>query len=452
MGYKITWHTTKHEGVVYREHPTRKNGPHPDRYYALRYRDASKKRHMEALGWASKKMTADKARDILAEIQENIRLGQGFQSVAERRDMLKSQRQAEAERIEQAVTFGYVAGLFIAWAKGHKKSWRDDQQRINTHLLPVLGEALLDDITYSTIESLKQELQDKDFTSPRNKAVRKLAPQTVIHCLGLVREIFNYALQCDRPGTTEPIWEGTNPAVFRKKFGRGVTPPRNNNRRLRIISDQEVQHMFDFLAVRITAANKEKREWLADLRDIIAISLDTGLRAGEVLSLTWTCVNMERSEIHTLVTKGGCSRTVYFSGVCQLARDAMLERAGQNPGARGLIFPGRDNALRDYNTISRRFRELCEDCGINSGIDDRRLRAVFHTLRHTHATRMLEQGVDIYILNQLMGHKDLSTTQRYLHLCDRVKREEALRAGKNATVQHQQPRSPSSPDTPATLQ
>ena len=49
-----------------------------------------------------------------------------------------------------------------------------------------------------------------------------------------------------------------------------------------------------------------------------------------------------------------------------------------------------------------------------------------HTLRHTFATRMLESGVDIYTLKELLGHSSVSVTEGYLHLCDRAKREKSL--------------------------
>ena len=60
--------------------------------------------------------------------------------------------------------------------------------------------------------------------------------------------------------------------------------------------------------------------------------------------------------------------------------------------------------------------------GFNDGVTDPRNRVVWHTLRHTFATRMLESGVDIYTLKVLMGHHSVTTTEVYLHLCDPDKR------------------------------
>ena len=69
---------------------------------------------------------------------------------------------------------------------------------------------------------------------------------------------------------------------------------------------------------------------------------------------------------------------------------------------------------------------IAEALGLNSGVTDPRNRVVWHTLRHTFATRMLESGVDIYTLKELLGHSSVAVTEGYLHLCDRAKREKAL--------------------------
>jgi site-specific recombinase XerD len=53
---------------------------------------------------------------------------------------------------------------------------------------------------------------------------------------------------------------------------------------------------------------------------------------------------------------------------------------------------------------------------LNKGIEDKRQRVVFHTLRHTYASWLVENGVDLYTVKELMGHKNLAMTERYSHL------------------------------------
>ena len=82
--------------------------------------------------------------------------------------------------------------------------------------------------------------------------------------------------------------------------------------------------------------------------------------------------------------------------------------------------------MRDGTALGRAMNRIAEALGLNSGVTDPRNRVVWHTLRHTFATRMLESGVDIYTLKELLGHSSVAVTEGYLHLCDRAKREKAL--------------------------
>jgi site-specific recombinase XerD len=58
------------------------------------------------------------------------------------------------------------------------------------------------------------------------------------------------------------------------------------------------------------------------------------------------------------------------------------------------------------------------ELGFNAGVTDRRQRVVFHTLRHTFASWLVQNGTDLYTVSKLLGHSDISMTQRYSHLSD----------------------------------
>ncbi|MBL3580798.1 hypothetical protein [Oleidesulfovibrio alaskensis] len=68
-------------GIRYKEHPTRKHGVKPDRYFVLRH-SSEGKMHQEALGWASEGVTLEKARIRLAELKEAKRTGKGATTLA----------------------------------------------------------------------------------------------------------------------------------------------------------------------------------------------------------------------------------------------------------------------------------------------------------------------------------------------------------------------------------
>lgn len=417
------------EGVVYREHPTRKNGKRPDRYIAIRYRSGQGKRTMEALGWASEGWTAEKAVSLLRELKENIRLGKFPQSLREKRAMAEAARREKERTAEHAklrsVTFGELAALYRVWAKEHRVSHGAIDQALDLHILPILGQRAAADITPADVEVLRQAVAAKRPLSGRNKnnPNATLAPQTVLHILKTVREVYNFAMETPSPhdaGTM--LYSGTNPAVLRRR-GRGVRLPRNDARRLRILNDSEIAVLLSY---------RSSRAACDELHDMILLSLDCGPRAGELVHLLRESCDPESGAIRiykgsraNISTKGGASRLVFAGQLFPEALD-MLRRRLAAPGLGPYLFPGPDGRARDVNGLSRAMRRIMKKLGFNDGVGDPRNVVVWHTLRHTFATRMLEAGVDIYTLKELLGHASVTTTEIYLHLCDRAKRKQAL--------------------------
>jgi site-specific recombinase XerD len=78
------------------------------------------------------------------------------------------------------------------------------------------------------------------------------------------------------------------------------------------------------------------------------------------------------------------------------------------------VFTDRSGGKID--SVSRSFARVLSDIGFNKGVSDNRDRVVFHTLRHTFASWLVQNGVDLYTVQKLMGHSKITMTERYSHL------------------------------------
>lgn len=417
---------------MYREHPTRKNGRRPDRYIAIRYRTGDGKRRLEALGWASDGWTLDKAVAVLRELKENIRLGQGPQSLKDKREMLEKDRiqktHEEQMKILDKITFEQLAAYYLEWAIQHRISHAHIKQYLEMHILPVIGHIPAKNITITDIENLRQIIAKKHPISGRNKNTpgATLAPQTIFHILKTVREIFNFAIETPAPDfPNEMLFSGKNPVILSRRQ-RGIQMPKCDARRLRVLNDDEISQL---LALTNEDASK-------DLHDMIVFSLDTGVRVGELVHLECeSCdpqsgnVRIYKGSKNNATTKGGNSRVVFAGHLFPEALEIMRQRLTNNSNT--YLFSGINDKPKNPTAISHGFARKIKKLGFNDGISDPRNWIVWHTLRHTFATKMLEAGIDIYTLKELLGHSSVTTTEVYLHICDRAKREKAIATLKN---------------------
>jgi integrase len=94
------------------------------------------------------------------------------------------------------------------------------------------------------------------------------------------------------------------------------------------------------------------------------------------------------------------------------ALEIVRERSSGDPQA--YVFPTEKGTKMKY--LSKTFKKVLKDLGINNGVEDSRFRLGFHSLRHTFATEVLASGdVNIVDLQHMLGHKNVTTTQRYTH-------------------------------------
>ena len=178
-----------------------------------------------------------------------------------------------------------------------------------------------------------------------------------------------------------------------------VSRDRENNQRDKWLSEEEEQRLLE-----------NSPGWLQEL---ILLALHTGLRRDEILSLTWDRVNLFQKTIIIQKSKNGKPRTVPLTSV---AMGILEEKARIRSLKTNLVFTNTVGKKIGTSWVMKHFIIARGKAGLED--------FHFHDLRHTFATRLAQRGVDLYTISKLLGHVNITMTQRYAHHCP-----ESLRAG-----------------------
>lgn len=245
----------------------------------------------------------------------------------------------------------------------------------------------LGDITAADVEAYRNARLGGTKTRIKGRCSFQTRPAGKVTCdndLARLRRLFNLAIG----------WKLTreNPAKAVKFF-------RPDNRRDRFLSAEE--------EARIIAACPP------DVRPAVLFAVNTGIRQGELLSLTWGQVDLGRKVITLTAekTKGKKTRRVPLNAAAVAALKGLPR--GISPATP--VFPVM--AGRDQRDLVRRFKRAVEETKINEGVEPRQ-RVTWHTLRHTFASRLVQRGVNLLTVKELLGHSTLVMVMRYAHLAD----------------------------------
>ena len=151
---------------------------------------------------------------------------------------------------------------------------------------------------------------------------------------------------------------------------------------------------------------------------ILFLSYRHGLRASEVQKLKIENIDFERRKIFIHRLKHG------FSGEHPLGDDEVryLKKYLKGKDKEGVLFMSRNKKPISRFTLDKMFKKYCEEVGIPK---DKRH---FHTLRHSIAVHMIEAGIDVRIVQDFLGHRDIRSTTIYTHITN-VARTEAYYSG-----------------------
>ena len=290
---------------------------------------------------------------------------------------------AEQERLKAVPTFrDFVYDSYFPYAKTYKKSWEQDLMMIEKRMLKLWGRRKLNDIT------------THDLIEFQNGLVKGgMKPASVNRYMALAKYLFNLAER----------WE-----ILDKAPTKNVRKLEDNGARERYLDQDEVYRLLE-------ALNNCKSQVVPD---IIEFLLLTGARKSEAAEMAWQEVDLERGiwELPAQRNKAGKPKIVPLSDA---ALQVLQRRAGNESN---YVFPNPDTGepLKHFHNTWDRIRK-------QAGIPDVRI----HDLRHSFASFLVNSGRSLYEVQKLLGHSQLSTTQRYAHLTqDTLKEATEIAGGK----------------------
>lgn len=242
-----------------------------------------------------------------------------------------------------------------------------------------IGHLTLAEATPGKLAEARIELANEPTTrGPRSEA-------TVVRYMAALSHAFSIAVR-------EWEWVDSNPMLKVKR-------PTEAKGRVRYLSDDERGRLLEACA--------ESRNRC--LHSIVLVALATGMRQGEIMSLRWQDIDLDRSRLTLHVTKNKERRVVALS---QRAVAVLRELGKVRRLDTDLVFPGRQRHGHETKpaNITNAWRKAVD----RAGIEDFR----FHDLRHTTASYLAMNGATAPEIAAVLGHKTLEMVKRYAHLGD----------------------------------
>jgi integrase len=297
----------------------------------------------------------------------------------------------------------FIEDTYMPWFKAHHKGHEKTQHTLSNNFDPIMSQRL-DAITGRDLEQIRT-----GWMQAGNKA------STVNRKMGSISGVFSRAVE----------WEyiDTHPLAKLKQLkvdSKGV---------IRYLAADETKRLRDALDARQDEMRSERESanaWRTDrhkepmpsllelpftdhLKPMVLISLNTGMRRGELFDLEWSAVNFNTKTITVAgaTTKTSDTRHIPMNKETVGVLEAWKKQVSKSP----YVFPGQGGGR--FEDVKSAWLKLLE----RAHIDGFR----WHDMRHDFASRLVMAGVPLNTVRDLLGHADIKMTLRYAHLAPGTK-------------------------------
>jgi len=294
-------------------------------------------------------------------------------------ELIMAQRQKEIAEGKFPVIKDYkktsffeICDEFLEWSRAHKRSYIRDEGLVK-NLKSYFGNILLYQITRRQAEEYQAWRVNQ-----RKRNGRPISPATVNREIAVLKRIINKAIEWGKASA--------NPVSRIKMF------PEEG--KLRFLSNKELERLIECVPEL--------------LKPIIIIAVFTGMRRGEILNLKWANIRWDLGLLCVEHTKTNKIREIPMAKV---VRDILWELKKKSTSE--YVFTDRQG--RRLKTVRFWFDKAVK----NAGLKD----CTFHTLRHTFASDLVKANINLKVVQELLGHRDLGVTLRYAHLSPGAKEQ-----------------------------
>lgn len=297
----------------------------------------------------------------------------------------------------------FIEDTYMPWFKAHHKGHEKTQHTLSNNFDPIMAQRL-DAITGRDLEQIRT-----GWMQAGNKA------STVNRKMGSISGVFSRAVE----------WEyiDTHPLAKLKQLkvdSKGV---------IRYLAADETKRLHDALDARqneMRAERESANTWRTDrhreplpsllqlpftdhLKPMVLVSLNTGMRRGELFDLKWSAVNFDTKTITVAgaTTKTSDTRHIPMNKETVGVLEAWKKQVSESP----YVFPGQGGGR--FEDVKSAWLKLLE----RAQIDGFR----WHDMRHDFASRLVMAGVPLNTVRDLLGHADIKMTLRYAHLAPGTK-------------------------------